>query len=79
MTTYPYPLFYASAGQETPRFPPIETTPLIIDLLTHHAPVAIGISGGKDSDVAAFETHAYLQALGHKGPCILIHSDLGRS
>lgn len=61
-----------------PQFPLIETTPLIDDLLTKNAPVAIGVSGGKDGDIAAFETKAYLEAAGHQGPFILIHSDLGR-
>jgi 3'-phosphoadenosine 5'-phosphosulfate sulfotransferase (PAPS reductase)/FAD synthetase len=60
------------------HFPPIEMTPLIADLIACHAPVAIGISGGKDSDVAAFETKAALERAGHTGPVILIHSDLGR-
>src|SRR5690242_8359761 len=60
------------------RFPPIETTPLIDELIVAHAPVAIGISGGKDSDVAAFETLAVLERAGHKGARVLIHSDLGR-
>jgi 3'-phosphoadenosine 5'-phosphosulfate sulfotransferase (PAPS reductase)/FAD synthetase len=61
-----------------PPFPELETTPVITDLIAHHAPVAIGVSGGKDSDVAAFEVKAYLEAVGHKGPVLLIHSDLGR-
>ncbi len=59
-------------------FPSLATTPLITDLLARNMPVAIGVSGGKDSDVAAFETQAYLKAAGHSGPVILIHSDLGR-
>lgn len=60
------------------RFPPVETTPLVDTLIAAHAPVAIGVSGGKDSDVAAFETKALLERAGHKGPKMLIHSDLGR-
>ena len=56
----------------------VEITSSITDLLRCHVPVAIGVSGGKDSTVAAFETQAYLQSIGHRGPCILIHSDLGR-
>lgn len=59
-------------------FPCVETTPLIDELVAHHAPVAIGVSGGKDSTVAAFETQRYLLEKGHTGPIILIHSDLGR-
>lgn len=41
------------------------------------AAVAIGVSGGKDSQAAALRTVAYLDAMGHAGPRILIHSDLG--
>jgi 3'-phosphoadenosine 5'-phosphosulfate sulfotransferase (PAPS reductase)/FAD synthetase len=59
-------------------FPGIETTPLIDDLLATGAPVAGGVSGGKDSDVEASEVHRHLQEIGHTGPFILIHSDLGR-
>jgi 3'-phosphoadenosine 5'-phosphosulfate sulfotransferase (PAPS reductase)/FAD synthetase len=59
-------------------YPDLLTTPLIADLLHADAPVAIGVSGGKDSDVAGLETVNYLKTIGHKGPCILIHSDLGR-
>lgn len=42
------------------------------------APVAIGVSGGKDSCAAALATVEHLNAIGHTGPRILIHSDLGR-
>lgn len=59
-------------------FPPAETTPLVSDLLSKGSPVAIGVSGGKDSTITAFVTQAYLQSIGHTGPVILIHSDLGR-
>jgi 3'-phosphoadenosine 5'-phosphosulfate sulfotransferase (PAPS reductase)/FAD synthetase len=59
-------------------YPSLETTPLIEDLLANGSPVAIGVSGGKDSDVTAFETMRYLDSVGHNGSRILIHSDLGR-
>ncbi len=59
-------------------FPLVETTPLIDDLITKNAPIAIGVSGGKDGDVAAFETKAALERAGHSGPTILMHSHLGR-
>src|SRR5256885_14853862 len=59
-------------------FPGLETTPMIDSLIASGSPVAVGISGGKDSDVAAFETQRYLRELGHTGPRLLIHSDLGR-
>ena len=62
----------------TSPFPALETAPEINELLATGAPVAIGVSGGKDSDVAAAETLAYLRKIGHTGPRILIHSDLGR-
>jgi 3'-phosphoadenosine 5'-phosphosulfate sulfotransferase (PAPS reductase)/FAD synthetase len=61
-----------------PPFPALETAPKITELLALGAPVAIGVSGGKDSDVVAAETLAYLKQVGHRGPRILIHSDLGR-
>lgn len=47
-------------------------------LIAQNAPVAIGVSGGKDSSVAAIKTFEYLDKVGHKGPRILIHADLGR-
>lgn len=50
----------------------------IAALLQTHAPIAIGVSGGKDSVAAAFATIAHLDAAGHTGPRLLIHSDLGR-
>jgi 3'-phosphoadenosine 5'-phosphosulfate sulfotransferase (PAPS reductase)/FAD synthetase len=47
-------------------------------LLAADAPVAMGVSGGKDSCVLALATCAHLDAIGHAGPRLLIHSDLGR-
>jgi len=47
-------------------------------LITVDAPVAVGVSGGKDSQAAALATFAHLDAVGHAGPRLLIHSDLGR-
>lgn len=58
--------------------PPIATTDGLDALLAADAPVALGISGGKDSVAMAFATTAYLDRIGHTGPRILIHSDLGR-
>src|SRR5689334_19829780 len=46
-------------------------------LIEIQAPVAIGVSGGKDSQAAALATFDYLNSKGHTGPRILIHSDLG--
>jgi 3'-phosphoadenosine 5'-phosphosulfate sulfotransferase (PAPS reductase)/FAD synthetase len=42
------------------------------------AACAIGVSGGKDSCALAFATNEALDAMGHTGPRVLIHSDLGR-
>lgn len=54
------------------------STPAEIDrLIASGAPVAIGVSGGKDSQAAALATFAHLNAVGHTGPRLLIHSDLG--
>lgn len=58
--------------------PGVATAPEIEALLSASAPVAIGVSGGKDSSAVAFATQGYLDRLGHVGPRLLIHSDLGR-
>jgi len=55
----------------------IQSAPEIDSLIDANAPVAIGVSGGKDSQAAALSTFAYLDKRGHKGERILIHSDLG--
>lgn len=52
-------------------------TPEIDALIASGAPVAIGVSGGKDSQAAALATVAYLDSKGHTGPRVLVHSDLG--
>lgn len=57
--------------------PPVATTPEIDELLAADAPVAIGVSGGKDSSAVAFATIGHLNRIGHTGPRILVHSDLG--
>lgn len=59
-------------------FPGIACTDEVKGLISQDAPVAIGISGGKDSGAAALATVQYLDQMGHKGPRLLIHSDLGR-
>jgi 3'-phosphoadenosine 5'-phosphosulfate sulfotransferase (PAPS reductase)/FAD synthetase len=57
--------------------PPVATDPEIEKLIAADAPVAIGISGGKDSQAAALATLSHLESRRHKGQRILIHSDLG--
>jgi len=56
----------------------VVTTPNVDALLAEHAPVAIGVSGGKDSCALTFNVTEHLDAIGHRGPRILVHSDLGR-
>ena len=56
----------------------IAVTPEANAALLANSPVAIGVSGGKDSSALAFATVEHLDAIGHRGPRVLIHSDLGR-
>jgi 3'-phosphoadenosine 5'-phosphosulfate sulfotransferase (PAPS reductase)/FAD synthetase len=71
----------------TPRFlegtPPggpnqVALTPEVQAMLDRDAVVAIGVSGGKDSDACAIAVSRHLDQIGHKGPRLLVHSDLGR-
>ena len=56
---------------------PIEYTEDVLRIIQNKGPVAIGVSGGKDSCAVAFATTTWLDQQGHTGPRILIHSDLG--
>lgn len=47
-------------------------------LLGQNCVVAVGVSGGKDSDACALAVSRYLDEIGHAGPRVLIHADLGR-
>lgn len=58
--------------------PDIATTPELSALLAANAVVAFGTSGGKDSSAMVLATTRYLDQIGHQGPRLLIHSDLGR-
>ena len=55
----------------------IATTPQIEEMLRRNEPAAIGVSGGKDSCAVAFAVTEHLDEIGHRGPRILIHADLG--
>lgn len=55
-----------------------DLTPDIESLLRANAPVAVGVSGGKDSQAAALVVARHLDSIGHTGPRTLIHSSLGR-
>jgi 3'-phosphoadenosine 5'-phosphosulfate sulfotransferase (PAPS reductase)/FAD synthetase len=58
--------------------PPLAMDQEVDGLLAAGAPVAIGVSGGKDSTALALGVVAHLDAVGHTGPRILVHADLGR-
>jgi len=58
--------------------PPVAITDQVSDMLRRDAVVAVGVSGGKDSQAAAIATAEYLKSIGHTGPKLLVHSDLGR-
>lgn len=71
----------------TPRFlagaPPgkpnqVGLSPEVQAMLDRDAVVAVGVSGGKDSDACAIAVARHLDRIGHKGPRLLVHSDLGR-
>lgn len=64
-------------GAASQRFA-IARDPQIDIALMGHAPVFVGVSGGKDSQALAYRLQAHLDAAGHAGPRALIHSDLGR-
>lgn len=71
-----HPSFLAAARPSV--LPPVAVTPDLLALLRSGAPVALGSSGGKDSGAMALELCRYLDGIGHAGPRLLIHSDLGR-
>lgn len=53
----------------------LSLTPEVESLLARHAPVCIGVSGGKDSHAVAWEMATALRH--YDGPKLLIHADLG--
>lgn len=57
---------------------PVAVTTETLGLLANDPVVAIGVSGGKDSSAVAIRTVQFLKEIGHRGPVVLIHSDLGR-
>ncbi len=69
------PIANGCAGQAEAK---VAATPDVAALLARNCVVAIGVSGGKDSDACAIATAHYLDRIGHRGPRVLIHADLGR-
>lgn len=75
------PIYLAKAFRHLPRGRANNTvalTPEVSNLLSSNCVVAIGVSGGKDSDACAIAVSRYLDSIGHAGPRVLIHSNLGR-
>ncbi len=58
--------------------PTANSTPEIDAMLARDCVVAVSISGGRDSTGCLLAVHEHLKAVGHSGPRIAIHSDLGR-
>jgi 3'-phosphoadenosine 5'-phosphosulfate sulfotransferase (PAPS reductase)/FAD synthetase len=56
----------------------VSLPPDVVQLLANNCVVAIGVSGGKDSDACAVAVHRHLEQIGHTGPRVLVHADLGR-
>lgn len=65
-------------GRMTSAKPGVALTPEIERAIASGAAVAVGVSGGKDGAAAAIATLRHLDAVGHAGPRVLVHSDLGR-
>jgi len=55
----------------------VSITPQVSSMLAAGAVCAVGVSGGKDSVACAMRLAAYLDTIGHTGPRVLIHADLG--
>jgi tRNA(Ile)-lysidine synthase TilS/MesJ len=49
----------------------------IAALLSGPVNIALGVSGGKDSDALALRVVPFLREIGQQGEVILIHADLG--
>lgn len=56
----------------------VSVTDDVAQLLATQCVVAVGVSGGKDSDAAAIAVNRHLDQIGHHGPRVLVHADLGR-
>lgn len=74
--TAPIRFFGSMAGGGKPAG--VSTHPDVDQLLARNAVVAIGVSGGKDSQACAIAVARHLDAIGHTGPRVLVHADLGR-
>ncbi|MBL8580628.1 MAG: phosphoadenosine phosphosulfate reductase family protein [Rhizobiaceae bacterium] len=55
----------------------LASDPQITSMIAAGTPVAIGVSGGKDSQAAVLSVFEHLDRVGHAGSRILVHADLG--
>ncbi len=82
------PLLSIAAAGSTPQpvldFGPqsfnwqVALTPDVESMLQRNCVVAVGVSGGKNSVACALAVDRHLNSIGHAGPRLLIHADLGR-
>lgn len=70
-------LFQAANAVVTHRAREVTTTLEIERLIRENAAVVCSVSGGKDGQAAAIATIRHLDRVGHRGPRLLIHADLG--
>ncbi|WP_284078260.1 phosphoadenosine phosphosulfate reductase family protein [Herbaspirillum aquaticum] len=70
------PKFLAGAPAGKPN--EVCLTPEVDQMLATESVVAISVSGGKDSEAVALAVARHLERVGHNGPKVLIHADLGR-
>lgn len=71
-------VFMPNAALATGQDLGLSMTPAIEHLLASNCVVACGISGGKDGTAMALRVAQYLDLIGHTGPRVLVHADLGR-
>lgn len=57
----------------------VSITDQVAEYIRRGSVVAIGVSGGKDSGACAIAVDQHLRSVGHVGPRVLIHADLGRT
>lgn len=75
----PAPLvFMPRAALATSKELGLSMTPEIEQMLASNCVAALGISGGKDGTAMALQVAQYLDLIGHTGPRVLVHADLGR-
>lgn len=72
-----FPLAFMRAPALAQGGAEVAITDEVRERLDAGAVVAVGVSGGKDSQACAIAVAKYLDQIGHSGPRLLIHADLG--